>query len=376
MSYNIIMMCNLLRILMSEAKMYLAPLNYDRFFKKVFGQKKFAKAFLQDFLDIKIKEIEILQRKNFITDRALPVEFDYRCKLDSGEVVIIEMQQWYKTDVVKRFYLYHSLSASLQLETLKEQVISIDPETGKVIRDKFYNDLKPTITLIWMVDDTLGFKEDFVIFKMGVEELHEFIKDDELWGKSFKDVLKERERILNIHNNDTKGLDFLPENKLIFIFQKNIVANLKKNRNKKGKYGKWFDFAGKTKNKKNKKSDFKEYSEDKLFIQIMNILLKDRLTEEEIKYITKEDELKEAYLEYTSVLIEKEKKVLEVSQKLENTSKELENTSKELEKAQKEKEKVKFDTAKFLLSMNTDIKKISELTGLSEKEIKKIKDNI
>jgi hypothetical protein len=32
--------------------MYRAPLNYDRFFKKVFGNKKIAQRFLEDFLDI------------------------------------------------------------------------------------------------------------------------------------------------------------------------------------------------------------------------------------------------------------------------------------------------------------------------------------
>ena len=30
--------------------MYLAPLNYDRFFKKVFGRKNIAKAFLKEIL--------------------------------------------------------------------------------------------------------------------------------------------------------------------------------------------------------------------------------------------------------------------------------------------------------------------------------------
>ena len=333
--------------------MYLAPLNYDRFFKKVFGQKKFAKAFLQDFLDIKIEDIEILERKNFITDKALPVEFDYRCKLDNGEIVIIEMQQWYKTDVIKRFYLYHALSTSLQLETLEEQIVSIDSQTGNIIKDKLYNDLKPAITLIWMVDDTLNFKEDFVSFKMGVEELHDFVKDNDLWSKPFDQILKERERVLNIQNNDTKGLNFLSESRLTFIFQKNIVKNLKNNKNKSGKYGKWFDFAKKTNNKKNKKSDFKNYQDDNLFMEIMNILLKDKLTEEEIKYITKEDELKEAYLKYTSVLVEKEKKVIEASKKLkklsgkvESLSGEVETLSRKTKKIQKEKEKAQKEKEK------------------------------
>ena len=383
--------------------MYLAPLNYDRFFKKVFGQKKFARAFLQDFLDIKIEDIEILERKNFITDKALPVEFDYRCKLDNGEIVIVEMQQWYKTDVIKRFYLYHALSTSLQLETLEEQIVSIDSQTGNIIKDKLYNDLKPAITLIWMVDDTLNFKEDFVSFKMGVEELHDFVKDNELWTKPFEQILKERERVLNIQNNDTKGLNFLSESRLTFIFQKNIVKNLKNNKNKNGKYGKWFDFAKKTNNKKNKRADFKNYKDDKLFMEIMNILLKDRLTEEEIKYITKEDELKEAYLKYTSVIIEKEKKVIETSKKLKKLSGEVENLSgevenlsgeveslskkakeaekreeeakKEKEEALREKEKARIEKKLMIenmLNSGLSVKDIAKFTGLTPSEIKNI----
>ena len=271
--------------------MYLAPLNYDRFFKKVFSKKNIAKAFLEDFLDIKIIEIEILKKKNFITDNAIPVEFDYRCKLDNGEHIIIEMQQWYKTDIVKRFYLYHTLSSSLQLENLEEKVVSVDIETGKYIKDKLYNDLKPAITLIWMVDDDLGFKEDFVTYQMGVEDLINFVKDNKLWTKPFEEILAERQRVLELENNETKGLNFLSENKLIFIFQKNIVKNLKKgkkNNIKNKRYAKWFEFAFKTKNKKNRKTDFNDFKTDKTFTDIMHLLLKDRLTQEEIKYITKE----------------------------------------------------------------------------------------
>jgi len=126
--------------------MYLAPLNYDRFFKKVFGDIETAKAFLEDFLEIKIVELEILDKKKFITDDSIPVEFDYRCKLDNGEYVIIEMQQWYKTDIVRRFYLYHSLSTSLQLEDLGEEVKSIH-FSRKVKKEKLYKDLEPVITL-------------------------------------------------------------------------------------------------------------------------------------------------------------------------------------------------------------------------------------
>jgi hypothetical protein len=96
---------------------YLAPLNYDRFFKKVFSDLTVAQAFLSDVFGVPVEIIEKLERKNRVTDRAMGVEFDFRCKIQ-GQHVVVEMQQWYKTDVVKRFYLYHSLQSVLQLELL------------------------------------------------------------------------------------------------------------------------------------------------------------------------------------------------------------------------------------------------------------------
>ena len=87
--------------------MYLAPLNYDRFFKKVFSDLNIAKRFLEDFLDVTIQSIEALKENHKITDDASVVEFDFRCKIE-GQYIIIDMQQWYKPDVVQRFYLYHA----------------------------------------------------------------------------------------------------------------------------------------------------------------------------------------------------------------------------------------------------------------------------
>ncbi|OQX96758.1 MAG: hypothetical protein B6I24_10900 [Bacteroidetes bacterium 4572_128] len=47
---------------------YLAPLNYDIFFRKVFKDKSIAKDFLQDFLEIEISSIEELKNKYKLTD--------------------------------------------------------------------------------------------------------------------------------------------------------------------------------------------------------------------------------------------------------------------------------------------------------------------
>lgn len=62
--------------------MYLAPLNYDRFFKKVFSDLNIAQSFLEDFLDIKIESIEQIKERHKITDDAAYVEFDFRCKIN------------------------------------------------------------------------------------------------------------------------------------------------------------------------------------------------------------------------------------------------------------------------------------------------------
>ena len=40
--------------------MYLAPLNYDRYFKKVFSDERIAKRFLEDFLGVTIASLEEL----------------------------------------------------------------------------------------------------------------------------------------------------------------------------------------------------------------------------------------------------------------------------------------------------------------------------
>jgi hypothetical protein len=357
-----------------EDKMYLAPLNYDRFFKKVFSDKVIAQAFLEDFLNIKIIEIEILDRKKYITDNAIPVEFDYRCKLDSGESIIIEMQQWYKTDIIRRFYLYHSLSTSLQLETLEEKVIFVDNKTGTVTKDKLYNDLKPSVTLIWMVDDNLDFKENFITYQMGLKKLNDFVRNDDLWAKSFELLLKERKKILDLDNNNAKGLKFISQNKLIFIFQKNIVKNIR-NSNKE-RYTRWFDFAFKTKNKENKKEDFKDFENDKLFSSIIHKLLKERLSDDDIKYISKEDDFKESYIEYTTELINAQKGAEKAKKEAEKAKKEVEKTCKETELLIKKNENEKKDMIINMLKINIPIKQISEISNLSIEEIKKLQENL
>ena len=242
--------------------MYLAPLNYDRFFKKVFSDLKIAKAFLEAFLDIKIESIERIKEKHKITDDAAFVEFDFRCKV-KGQYIIIDMQQWYKAFVVKRFYLYHSLNSALQLENLpKRDILRL---SGKKVDTRIYQELLPTITLIWMSDDNLGFQEDFVSFSLYPDQIADFFKNDALWDSNdFEKMRIEREKILTLLNNNTKDLDFLPQNKLIYAFQKNIVKNKKLT-----PYFEWFELAEKTRNKNNIEQDFINYKKNETLMAVI-----------------------------------------------------------------------------------------------------------
>ncbi len=363
--------------------MYLAPLNYDRFFKKVFSHIKIAKQFLEDFLEVTISDIALLDKAHFLTDTSSKVEFDFRCTID-GNDVIIDMQQWYKTDVVRRFYTYHTAGTVLQLERLNSKQLPISTihnsesnATHKTDenRTKNYNELKPVITIIWMVDDTLQFAESAVGYTMTPEDIMHFIRNKEIWtNPQVLDLLTERNRLLKILNNDTKDLDFLSKNRLVFLFQPNIVSdsNLKK-------YYRWFRFAAKTRNNENKESDFDEYTHDPIFKQIMYLIAKSKLSKEELDYIVSEEEKQieiERYFasehqmrvkeerraikrEYEKIIEEKDNKLIEKDNKL-----------KEKDYKLKEND-LKLQILKLHLKGNT-IEKISEITSKSHEYINRI----
>ncbi|MBI4645731.1 MAG: hypothetical protein HY738_03800 [Bacteroidia bacterium] len=262
--------------------MYLAPLNYDRYFKKVFKDTGIAKRFLEDFFDITIENIELLTQKHRITDDAIAVEFDFRCKI-KGHHIIIDMQQWFKPDIVNRFYVYHTINTALQLEEMPNKNIFINEEVTKETKD--YTQLQPVITLIWMVDDTLNFTEDYVGYKMTPEIISDFLKNEKLWlEKDIQKLIAEREFAIKQLNNDTKNLSFLQRNRLIWAFQKNIVKN-----EKFSKYKPWFELAEKTRNKMNTKTDFLQFEQDKIFAEIIRRICKDVLTDDDVKYIENYD---------------------------------------------------------------------------------------
>lgn len=138
-----------------------------------------------------------------------------------------------------------------------------------------------------MADDNLKFTEDYIAFACLPEQTADFIKNDTLWDeKDLEKILKEREKALILLNNDSKDLDFLPQNRLIYAFQKNIVKN-----KKFSKYFKWFDLAEKTRNKNNTKLDFELYEKDKILMAVMQRIQKNALKLNDLRYIKNADSL-------------------------------------------------------------------------------------
>jgi len=265
--------------------MYLAPLNYDLFFKKVFSHLHIAKKFLEDFLDVEITHIEKKEKIYRFTDKSIKIELDFHCVINGSEI-IIEMQQWYKTDIVKRFYLYHCAGTVAQLEEINEQKKIISTETdSKKHKSIDYSVLKPQKTLIWMVDDTLKNITNYIEYCFLPSKVGDFLRNDNIWfsEKNWNEIINIRKDLLKILKNTTKDLDFIEKNSLYFIFQPNIIQS--KNLEK---YQRWFKFAEKTRNLENTKEDFVEFENEDIFIDIMKLTAKNNLDVDELEYINKE----------------------------------------------------------------------------------------
>lgn len=277
--------------------MYLAPLNYDLFFKKVFSDLDVSKQFLEDLLEISIESIEGLKTSRRVTDASASVEFDFRCKIN-GSYVIVDMQQWYKPDVAHRFYLYHTLGTSLQLEDLPLKALVTSKDSDKVQKHRDYRAVEPVLTVVWMVDDVLGNTDDILSYRMYPEDVAYFLRNSDLWDQpEIKALLEERTRVLEKLDNKTKSLDFIQANRLLFAFQKNIVQNQKLK-----PYIRWFELAAKTKHPQNKKEDFETFEQDEAFNpiyqRIKERLIRDNLPTDEKQYI--EDEAsKQALIQRT-----------------------------------------------------------------------------
>jgi len=345
--------------------MYLAPLNYDRFFRKVFSDPRISQRFLEDFLDVEIEEFQILDDKHRITDDASIVEFDFRCKIN-GAYVIVDMQQWYKRDIGQRFYLYHALNTGLQLDKIPEKFIVTDADTRQLKKIKDYSALEPVLTLVWMVDDSLGFRENFVSYVMTPELVIDFIRDEKLWHKpDIREILEKRAEAMEALQNQVKGLSFISSNRLIFLLQGNIVKNKSNTR-----YERWFTFAERSKKANNVKKDFDEFKGDEIFTEIIRRLNKSKLEAEDLVYI--EDQKK--YWEGVNRL----------EQGFYNEGKkdgEREGIKKGIKKGIiegiKEGEKNKArEMAKKLKEKGNDISFIADISGLTPDEIDKLKSPV
>ncbi len=351
--------------------MYLAPLNLDLFFKKVFSNKRIAKSFLEDLLKIKITEITFLATEHKLSDDSVIVKFDFRCKI-RGKYVIIEMQQRYKLDVNKRFYLYHCISTALQLETLRSVVIT--KPNGETYSEKNYSGLEPVITLIWMVDDTLNFKEDMIVFSTLPEGIKAFVMDDSLWTKPVNTILEERKKVLKILNNTTKSLDFFQQNRLIYIFQGNIVKN-----NNNEPYFKWLDFAQKSRNPKNIEQDFEQYKNDKIMAEVIRRLEKNKLGPKEFEYVsdlhmyegllaTQEIKYQKQEVKFKKKLEKWEARVEQSEARATEAAKREAQEAARAEKAEKTEKERLLKAIKGFLLLGKDIPYISEILDISIEE--------
>ncbi|WP_187759713.1 hypothetical protein [Thiospirochaeta perfilievii] len=161
-------------------------------------------------------------------------------------------------------------------------------------------------------------------------------------------------------------------NKLVFMFQKNIASNLESNRSSK-KYKRWFDFATKTKDDNNNVNDFTEFTKDKVFSEVIKRLRRDKLTDDDIKYIESEEEhiklTQDFYLKQKLQLDEREQEGIYIGVGI-GVDKGI-GIGVKKEKAKNKAEKNKM--IKNMESKGLSVEAISDLTGLSLEEIKNIK---
>jgi hypothetical protein len=130
---------------------------------------------------------------------------------------------------LNKIYLYHSLSTSLQLEVIKDKLGK--NKAGEQTIIKRYTDLKPVITIIWMAESNLGFTEDFVEFNTYPKHWADFIINDAIWSQEKSVILEARHQLLQ-HLNHKKDYDlgFHEQNRLIYVFQNNVVKNKRNER--------------------------------------------------------------------------------------------------------------------------------------------------
>jgi hypothetical protein len=153
-----------------------------------------------------------------------------------------------------------------------------------------------------MVTDKLGYDEDSVTYTLTPEPVREFLRS-KLWAKpALKELQVERKRLLQFLDNDEKGMSFLSENRLIFMFQKNIAREIEPSQNgeeaqaqKPKAFKKWFQFAELSLNTENTKGEFTKFYSDPVLSAVMRYLEKESLSEEDMRYITEEAKMIENF---------------------------------------------------------------------------------
>jgi len=195
-------------------------------------------------------------------------------------------------------------------------------------------------------------------------------------------------------NNSYDELDFFVKNKLIYVFQKNIVNN-----NVYSKYFNWFELAEKTLKKIHEKFAYNAYLKDEILTEVIRRLTQEMQESESETYIKNyEDyldgvrryengvhkkmehrvkwELKIEYEELNQIEIDKANKAIEnekFAKELANQEKEKANKAIENEKlAKAEIFQRKLNMAKKMKKYGESIEEIINETGLTEDEINKI----
>jgi hypothetical protein len=194
--------------------------------------------------------------------------------------------------------MYHSVNTVLQLEKMPDKSINLEANKQKEIKD--YDKLIPVVTLIWLADDTLNFKDDYVSYTMANEAVLDFIRNKNLWKEeNILKILEQRAKCLEIIDNKTKKLDFYQKNKLICAFQPNIVRNKKYSR-----YLPWFELAEKTRDKLNQKGWFDEYLKDEIFTEIIKRINTESFEQSDWEYIDNYEKFSEQVKRFEKVFIE------------------------------------------------------------------------
>lgn len=207
-----------------------------------------------------------------------------------------------------------------------------------------------------MVDDTLGFDEDFIVFTTLPEATKDFIADEALWSQPLETILAARDKTLKILNNKTKGLDFLQKNKMIYIFQGNIAKN------KQIKpYSKWCIFGEKSKNLNNVESDFEIFKKDKVMAEVIRRLEITRLDPSESVYLSD-------IFQYENMLEQEKNEVARMQHKTLQAEQETARQKERAEKAEKAEKELLTKAVHAFLAMGKDIPFIAGVLELSIEE--------